>query len=94
VVVVPSVGVVVVVLSTAASAGIHVAELVLPVSTTTFCPYLLQPDVSYRFSPLEGLSFSLDSSLFSLDQTLLREEEFLHLSEVVLVLAMECGRTE
>jgi hypothetical protein len=94
VVLVPSVGVVVVVLSTAASAAICVAELLLPVSTTTFCPYLLQPDVSYRLTPLEGLSFSLNASLFSLVQTLLREEEFLHLSEVVLVLAIECGRTE
>jgi hypothetical protein len=28
------------------------------------------------------------------DQALLREEEWHHLSVVVLVLAMECGRTE
>jgi hypothetical protein len=30
----------------------------------------------------------------SLDQALLREEEWFHLSDFVLVLAMECGRTE
>jgi hypothetical protein len=42
VVVVPFVGVVVVMLSTGAPAGIHVAELMPPVSTTTFCPCLLQ----------------------------------------------------
>jgi hypothetical protein len=30
----------------------------------------------------------------SLDQALLREEEWLHLSDAVPALAMECGRTE
>jgi hypothetical protein len=30
----------------------------------------------------------------SLDQVLPREEELLHLSDIVLVLALECGRTE
>jgi hypothetical protein len=30
----------------------------------------------------------------SLDQALLREEEWLHLCDIVLVLTMECGRTK
>jgi hypothetical protein len=30
----------------------------------------------------------------SLDQALPREEEWLHLSDIVLVLALECGRKE
>jgi hypothetical protein len=56
----PSVDVVVVVLSTGAAAGIRIAELLLPLSTTTFCPFLSSTQTSSTapYSPSEGL-FSL-----------------------------------
>ena len=67
VVVVPFV--VVVVLSTGAAAGIRIVELLLPVSTTTCCPCLssTQTSPTTPHSPSEGLSFSLDASLFPMD---------------------------
>jgi hypothetical protein len=40
------------------------------------------------------LVMNATSSSCSHHQALPREEEWLHLSDVVLVLAMECGRTE
>jgi hypothetical protein len=46
VVVKPSVGVLVVLLSTRAAAGIRIAKLLLPVSTTTFCPFLSSTQMS------------------------------------------------
>jgi hypothetical protein len=60
VVVVPFVGVVVVVLSSRAATGIRVAELLLPVSTTTFCPCLLQTSrLLQHHAPPRKVSLSL-----------------------------------
>jgi hypothetical protein len=40
------------------------------------------------------LAMNATGCFCSLDQALPREEEWLHLSDIVLVLALECGRIE